>query len=71
MGKTIEQMTLGELYIYLSETNYVTDELIDEYIDGVIEEKEYLLIKEERQKWRDEIKKLEVLINGWYYIKSN
>lgn len=34
MGKTVEQMTLGELYIYLSETNYVTDELIDEYIDG-------------------------------------
>jgi hypothetical protein len=34
MGKTIEQMTLGELYIYLSETNYVTEELIDEYIDG-------------------------------------
>ncbi len=34
MGKTIEQMTLGELYIYLSETNYVSEELIDEYIDG-------------------------------------
>lgn len=49
---------------FLKEQLKESDYKIIKHLEGVIEEKEYLLIKEERQKWRDEIKKLEVLING-------
>ena len=52
------EQRINELRMNLSETDYK----ILKYIEGNLDESEFQSIKNQRQEWRDEINKLEVML---------